>query len=156
MVAIFSRNKIRPLQSGYRSPATNHPYWMVELEGMCNRTATAGTVVGSCKGICNEEVFDGYGRSDCIGRSCIGRRHGREGTACSGTTSDALRLERLLHWCQRWLGTEPQLLGFRHGGGSNHRRRLRGSIRRSHRWTTGISLAGWHLGVWVGSARRLG
>ncbi len=45
-------------------------------------------------------------------RSCIGRRHGREGET-RGTASGDLRLERLLHWCQRWLGTEPQLLGFR-------------------------------------------
>src|SRR5689334_3741849 len=106
-------------------------------------TPGAKKVVGYTEGdYCNEEASDGYSGCDCTGhgRSGVRRRHGSQGKA-DGAASGNLRLERLLHWCKWWRGTESQLLGLCHGGGTSCRGRLRGPVRRSHRWSIGISLA---------------
>ena len=55
--------------------------------------------------------------------SCVGCGHGCKGTATCSASGD-LQLERLLHRCQRWLGTKPQLLGFRNTRRASVQRRL--------------------------------
>src|SRR6202023_1987493 len=90
----------------------------------------------------DEEVLVGDNWFGCIEhvRSSLGCRYGGEGATTPGGGSD-LQLGRLLHWRQRRLGSEPQLLGLHSGRRCRHSRRLQRSVRRPHRWAARLPLA---------------